>query len=43
MLEIKNLAYRVQGENGPVDILKDVTLTVEDKKFIVNASKISLM
>ena len=35
MLEIKNLAYRVQGENGPVDILKDVTLTVEDKKFIV--------
>ena len=35
MLEIKNLAYRVQGENGPVDILKDVTLNVEDKKFIV--------
>ncbi len=35
MLEIKNLSYRVQGENGPVDIMKDVNLTVEDKKFIV--------
>ena len=35
MLEIKNLSYRVQGENGPVDILNQVDLTVEDKKFIV--------
>lgn len=35
MLEIKNLSYRVEGEDGPVDILKDISLTVEDKKFIV--------
>ena len=35
MLEMKNLSYRVQGENGPVDILNQVDLTVEDKKFIV--------
>ena len=35
MLEMKNLSYRVQGENGPVDILNQIDLTVEDKKFIV--------
>lgn len=35
MLEIKNLSYRVEGEDGPVDILRDISLTVEDKKFIV--------
>ena len=35
MLEIKNLSYRVQGEDGPVDILKNVSLNIEDKKFIV--------
>ena len=35
MLEIKNLSYRVEDENGSVDILRDVSLTVEDKKFIV--------
>ena len=35
MLEIKNLSYRVQGEDGPVDILKDVSLNIEDKKFVV--------
>ena len=36
MLEIKNLSYRVDGEGGAaVDILRDVSLTVEDKKFIV--------
>lgn len=35
MLEIKNLSYRVNGEDGPVDILRDVSLTIEDKKFIV--------
>ena len=35
MLEIKNLSYRVEGEDGPVDILKDVSLSIEDKKFVV--------
>ena len=35
MLELKNLTLTVDGENGPLDILKDVSLTVEDKKFIV--------
>lgn len=35
MLEIKNLSYRVEGEDGPVEILKDVSLNIEDKKFVV--------
>ena len=35
MLELKNLTLTVNGENGPLDILKDVSLTVKDKKFIV--------
>ena len=35
MLELKNLTLTVNGENGPMDILKDVSLAVEDKKFIV--------
>ena len=35
MLELRNLTLTVQAENGPLDILKDVNLTVEDKKFIV--------
>lgn len=36
MLEIKHLSYRVDDEDGAsVDILRDVSLSVEDKKFIV--------
>lgn len=35
MLEIKNLSYHVEDENGSVDILKNVSLTIEDKKFVV--------
>lgn len=35
MLEIKNLSYKVEGEQGGIDILRDISLTVEDKKFIV--------
>ena len=35
MLEIKHLSYRVTGDAGEIDILRDVSLTVEDKKFIV--------
>lgn len=35
MLEIKNLSYRVDGEDGSVDILRDVSLTIADKRFVV--------
>ena len=35
MLQLKDLTLTVQAENGPMDILKNVSLTVEDKKFIV--------
>ena len=35
MLELQNLTLTVSSENGPTDILKDVSLTVEDKKFMV--------
>ena len=35
MLELKHLTLTVPSENGPTDILKDVSLTIEDKKFIV--------
>ncbi len=35
MLEIKNLNFRVEGEQGPRDILKDLSLTIQEKKFIV--------
>lgn len=35
MLEIRNLSYTVAEENGSKDILRDVSLTVEDRKFIV--------
>ena len=35
MLNIERLSYRVDGENGGVDILRDVTLSVADKRFLV--------
>ena len=35
MLEIKNLSVTVHDENDRADILKDINLTVEDRKFIV--------
>ena len=35
MLELQNLTLTVPAENGTTDILKDVSLTIEDKKFIV--------
>ena len=35
MLELKHLTVSVPGENGQIDILKDISLSVEDKKFIV--------
>ncbi len=35
MLEIKNLSFRVEGENGPLDILREVSLSIADQKFVV--------
>lgn len=35
MLEIKNLSYQVEGEGTTLDILRDISLTVEDNKFMV--------
>lgn len=35
MLEIKNLCFTAEGENGAVNILRDISLSIEDKKFIV--------
>lgn len=35
MLEIKELSFRVEGEDGPVDILRNISLNIEDKKFVV--------
>ncbi len=35
MIDIQNLTYRVEGENGPVNILNGIDLQIEDKKFIV--------
>ncbi len=35
MLELKNISFYVADEKGEKDIIKDVSLTVEDGKFIV--------
>ena len=35
MLELKNICYSVSDDNGDADILKDVSLAIEDRKFIV--------
>ncbi len=35
MLEMKNLCFSVTDDNGTTDILNDISLTIEDKKFIV--------
>ncbi len=35
MLELKNLSFSAGGEQGTVDILKDVSLTVPDGTFLV--------
>ena len=35
MLEIKNLSVTVHDEAGTADILKDISLTIEDQKFVV--------
>ena len=35
MLELKNLAFSVEGEGGEKEILKDISLKVEDGTFLV--------
>ena len=35
MLELKNISFSVEEDGKQIDILKDVSLTVEDKKFVV--------
>ena len=35
MLELKNVSYSVNDDAGTADILKDVSLAIEDRKFIV--------
>ena len=35
MLEIRNLSFCVEGEDGQVDILRNISLNIEDKKFVV--------
>lgn len=35
MLELKNLTVTVSAEGGTADILKDVSLSIEDKRFVV--------
>jgi len=35
MLELKNITFSVETENGKVDIIKDVSLTIPDGKFVV--------
>ena len=35
MLEIKNLSYEVQGEEGHLGILRDISLTIPDGKLVV--------
>ncbi len=35
MLELRNLSFTVSDDAGKADIIKDISLTIEDKKFIV--------
>ena len=35
MLEIKNLSYRVEDGSGTAEILRNVSLTIDDKRFVV--------
>ncbi len=35
MLELKNISFNVSDDKGEKDILKDISLTVEDGKFLV--------
>ena len=35
MLELKNLSFSADGERGRVDILKNISLTIDEGKFVV--------
>jgi len=35
MLELKNISFDAEGEGGKVEIVRDISLTVPDNKFIV--------
>ncbi len=35
MLELKNLSFDAQGDGGKVEIVRNITLTVPDNKFVV--------
>ena len=35
MLELKNISYRVHTEDGDIDILKNISLTIPDNKLVV--------
>ena len=35
MLQLKNISYSVSSPEGKLDILKDISLTIEDKKLVV--------
>ncbi len=35
MLELKNVSFTVDGDEGKLDIIKDLTLTIDDEKFTV--------
>ena len=35
MLEVKNVSFRVDTDNGPLDIIDDVSFTLEKGKFLV--------
>lgn len=35
MLELRHVSFSADGENGTVEILRDISLTIEDKKFVV--------
>ena len=35
MLELKNVSFAVQDEKGSKEILKDIQLEIDDRKFIV--------
>mgnify|MGYP002518520849 CR=1 FL=1 len=37
MLELKNISFSVEENGVTKDILKDVSLTIDDKKFVATA------
>ncbi len=35
MLELKNISFKAEGEGGRVEIIKDISLTIPDNRFVV--------